>query len=75
MFVHKYILYRNAYNLVLRKHAERLYADVQAVVREHLQERVVDGQLACAYDPMDLLTALRQQWQDFRWVHLHFTFR
>lgn len=33
-------LYRNAYTMVLHKHADRLYSGLQEVVREHLQSQI-----------------------------------
>ncbi|KAJ3177051.1 Cullin-3, partial [Irineochytrium annulatum] len=36
-------LYRNAYNMVLHKHGEKLYNGVHAVIKEHLDEVAVTG--------------------------------
>ncbi|CAM9921785.1 unnamed protein product, partial [Ectocarpus sp. 12 AP-2014] len=54
-------LYRNAYNLVLHKHGDLLYAGVRESVQAHLDE--VGEIIATATDDR-LLHDLSQQWGD-----------
>lgn len=54
-------LYRNAYNMVLHKHGERLYLGLKEVVTQHL-EKVREDVLRCLHN--NFLPTLNQAWND-----------
>lgn len=54
-------LYRNAYNMVLHKHGERLYLGLKEVVTQHL-EKVREDVLRCLHN--NFLQTLNQSWID-----------
>mmetsp|Transcript_7376 Transcript_7376/g.11800 ORF Transcript_7376/g.11800 Transcript_7376/m.11800 type:complete len:728 (+) Transcript_7376:45-2228(+) len=54
-------LYRNAYNLVLHKHGEKLYGGIEREVRAYLTG--IGNQIACASDDT-LLSVLVEKWND-----------
>lgn len=54
-------LYRNAYNMVLHKHGERLYLGLKEVVTQHL-EKVREDVLRCLRN--NFLPTLNQAWND-----------
>ncbi|CAN0283159.1 unnamed protein product, partial [Hapterophycus canaliculatus] len=54
-------LYRNAYNLVLHKHGDLLYAGVKQAVQAHLDEV---GEIIAAATDDRLLHDLSEQWGD-----------
>ncbi|QPG75927.1 hypothetical protein FOA43_003313 [Brettanomyces nanus] len=61
-------LYRNAYNLVLRKHGKLLYDRVEGQIRKCLSEQVRLGLLnklaSSGIDDRQFLQALNKEWED-----------
>jgi len=56
-------LYRNAYNMVLHKHGDKLYDGLTATVREHLQRMA--EQVEAAND-QEFLETLNRKWSDHK---------
>lgn len=55
-------LYRNAYNMVLHKHGNRLYFGLREVVSEHLEQKVRQEVLESLHS--NFLPKLNQAWTD-----------
>ncbi|XP_037957132.1 cullin-3 isoform X2 [Teleopsis dalmanni] len=55
-------LYRNAYNMVLHKHGNRLYFGLREVVSEHLEQKVRQEVLESLHN--NFLPKLNQAWND-----------
>uniref|UniRef100_W8AVA3 Cullin-3 n=1 Tax=Ceratitis capitata TaxID=7213 RepID=W8AVA3_CERCA len=55
-------LYRNAYNMVLHKHGNRLYYGLREVVSEHLEHKVRQDVLESLHN--NFLPKLNQAWND-----------
>ena len=57
------VLYRNAYNMVLHKHGEKLYTNVRHTVAKHL---VAQATSIAGHNTATFMSLLQQEWKDFK---------